>query len=63
MADIAETTVEKTIKRLGSKFDLVPLPGDSPFVKPASILYELDGKHDCIIADIADRSAKLLRAL
>ncbi|WIA21691.1 hypothetical protein OEZ85_000859 [Tetradesmus obliquus] len=38
------TTVEKTLQRLGSKFEVVPLPGDSAFVRPASILYELDGK-------------------
>jgi hypothetical protein len=40
----AATTVEKTLQRLGSKFEVVPLPGDSAFVRPASIMYELDGE-------------------
>lgn len=35
--------MEKTLQRLGSKFEVVPLTADSAFVKPASILYELDG--------------------
>lgn len=38
----ADTTMEKTLKRLGS-FEVVPTPGPSAFVKPASIMYELDG--------------------
>jgi hypothetical protein len=40
----AATTVEKTLQRLGSKFEVLPLPGDSAFVRPASIMYELDGE-------------------
>eukprot|EP00878_Enallax_costatus_P006192 GHUV01006491.1.p1 GENE.GHUV01006491.1~~GHUV01006491.1.p1 ORF type:complete len:285 (+),score=46.58 GHUV01006491.1:220-1074(+) len=39
-----DTAMAKTLARLGSKFEIVPLPGDSAFVQPASIHYELDGK-------------------
>jgi hypothetical protein len=43
---LADTTVEKTLQRLGSKFELVPLPAEgSMYVKPASVMFELDGEH------------------
>lgn len=42
-AAAADTTVEQTLMRLGSSFEVVPLPSDSAFVQPASVLYELDG--------------------
>eukprot|EP00879_Flechtneria_rotunda_P028448 GHRR01030559.1.p1 GENE.GHRR01030559.1~~GHRR01030559.1.p1 ORF type:complete len:254 (+),score=69.74 GHRR01030559.1:160-921(+) len=38
-----DTSTEKVIQRIGKKFELVALE-DSPFVRPASVLYELDGK-------------------
>jgi hypothetical protein len=44
LQSFAATTVEKTLQRLGTSFEVVPLPGDSAFVRPASILYELDGE-------------------
>lgn len=40
-----DTTVEKTLQRLGSKFEMVPLPAEgSMYVKPAAVMYELDGE-------------------
>lgn len=42
----AETTVEKTLKRLGTSFEMVPLPSEgSMYVKPAAVMFELDGEH------------------
>jgi hypothetical protein len=42
----ADTTIEKTLQRLGSTFDMVPLPAEgSNYIKPASVMFELDGKH------------------
>lgn len=38
-----DTSIEKILDRLGTKFEQVAI-GDSLFVKPASMLYELDGK-------------------
>ncbi|KAF8059720.1 folE1 [Scenedesmus sp. PABB004] len=38
-----DTTVAKTLARLGSTFEVSPLPGDSAFVRPKSVFYELDG--------------------
>lgn len=41
----AETTIHKTLQRLGSKFELVPLSAEgSMYIKPASVMYELDGE-------------------
>jgi len=40
----AGCTLQTTLSRLGSKFETVPLDGTSPYVRPASILYELDGE-------------------
>lgn len=40
----ADTTVEKTLQRLGS-FEFVPLPPEgSAYIKPASVIYTLDGE-------------------
>eukprot|EP00775_Hariotina_reticulata_P004164 gene4164-4412_t len=39
-----DTTVEKTLQRLGTQFDIIPPPSDSAFVRPASVMYQLDGK-------------------
>jgi hypothetical protein len=40
-----DTTVEKTLARLGSKFEMQPLPAEgSMYVKPAAVMYELDGE-------------------
>ena len=38
--------MEKTLRRLGG-FREVPLDAASPFVRPASILFELDGALAC----------------
>eukprot|EP00879_Flechtneria_rotunda_P032256 GHRR01035432.1.p1 GENE.GHRR01035432.1~~GHRR01035432.1.p1 ORF type:complete len:158 (+),score=52.49 GHRR01035432.1:159-632(+) len=43
MFGTTDTSTEKVIQRIGKKFELVALE-DSPFVRPASVLYELDGK-------------------
>jgi hypothetical protein len=41
----ADTTVEKTLQRLGSQFEMVPLPAEgSMYIKPASVMFELDGE-------------------
>lgn len=42
----ADTTVDKTLQRLGSQFDMVPLPAEgSMYIKPASVMFDLDGEH------------------
>lgn len=35
--------ISEALKRLGSQVEEVPLSGQSLFVKPASLYYELDG--------------------
>lgn len=39
----AGCTLDSALKRLGSRFQTAPLDKSSPYVQPASIMYELDG--------------------
>lgn len=39
----ADTSMDRILQRLGPQFEEVPIT-DSVYVKPASILYEIDGR-------------------
>jgi len=60
----AETTIHKTRQRLGSKFELVPLPSEgSLYIKPASVMYELDGERWFLTGFLCILFITLVRAL